>query len=296
MSAPPGSASPSIAVRPPPPGVSRRRSGRGWGLFVILATAGLVIVGIPFVMAVAWSLVDPENSWSYPDLLPPSLSLYQWQYVFKYTDIVPAIITSYTVAAAATFLSFVLSLPTAYGIARYDFRGKEAIRLLLLVPLFLPGMIIALFLGRVFDYIHLSQTFPGLVLGHTLLGIPFMSRLMTTSFQAIPNEISDAASNLGASELRKFREVYIPMIRPGIFAGAVLTFITSLEEFALTFVIGTPAFQTIPTVLFSFLGYHFVRPHAAVVALILLVPNVVVLFLADRLVKRDVVSSGYGRL
>ena len=77
---------------------------------------------------------------------------------------------------------------------------------------------------------------------------------------------------------------------------AFFTFITSLEEFSLTYVIGTPDFQTIPTVLFSFLGDEFVRTHAAVVSLVLMVPNVVLLFVADRMLKTDYLSSGYGKL
>lgn len=267
----------------------------GW-LPLLLLFGSLIIIGVPIVMAVAWSLVDPDNPWSFPDVFPPSLSLAQWQYVFKYTDIVRAIVTSYELATASTLLAFVLSLPTAYAIGRFDFRGKEAIRILLLLPLVLPGLVVALFLSRVFGFMGLAQTFPGLVLGHTLLGLPYMARLMSTSFEAIPRDISDAASNLGASELRKFREVYLPMIMPGIFAGAILTFIASLEEFALTFVIGTPDYQTIPTILFGFLTQHFVRTNAAVVALILMVPNVVMLFIADRALRADFVASAYGKL
>ncbi len=75
---------------------------------------------------------------------------------------------------------------------------------------------------------------------------------------------------------------------PGLFAGAVFTFITSLEEFNLTFVIGTPTFQTIPTVLFDYLGYHFVRTNAAVVSIILIVPSIALLFIAERFLKTRV--------
>ena len=110
--------------------------------------------------------------------------------------------------------------------------------------------------------------------------IPFMLRLLSTSFEAIPKDVPDAAANLGANTFWKFRDVYIPMILPGIFAGAIFTFITSLEEFALTFIIGTPTFTTIPIVLFSYLGYKFVRTNAAVVAILLMVPNATLLFIA----------------
>ncbi|GAA0427560.1 spermidine/putrescine ABC transporter permease [Acrocarpospora corrugata] len=262
----------------------------------LLIAVAVVVVGVPVLMAVAWSLVDPDHPWSYPDVLPPSLSLFQWEFVFRVTGIVPAIGTSYLLAGCATVLAFLLALPMAYAIHRFDFRGKEAIRILMLLPLIIPGMIVALFLSRAFDFLGLSQTFLGLVLGHTLLGMPYMARLLTTSFEAIPRDVSDAASNLGASELVKFRLVYLPMVTPGIFAGGIFTFIASMEEFALTFVIGTPDYQTIPTVLFSFLGERLVRAHAAVVSLILLVPNMILLFAAERFLKSDFLASGYSKL
>lgn len=272
------------------------RYWRAYAIPLLLLATFLVLVGLPLLMAVLWSLVDPNNPWSYPNPFPPSLSLAQWEFVFKYTDIVQAIITSFTIAPLATLAAFILALPTAYAIGRYEFRGKELIRVLILLPIVLPGMVVALFLSRAFDFFGLSQSLLGLVLGHTLLGLPFMLRLLSTSFAGIPKEISDAASNLGASELTKFRYVYIPMITPGIFAGAIFTFIVSLEEFALTFVIGTPTFQTIPTVLFRFLGYSFVRTNASVVALLLMVPTTLLLFIADRYLKTNVLAAGYGRL
>jgi len=282
----------------PGPDTGKRlaRRARAYGVPALLFGLFIVEVGVPLVMAVLWSLVDPEHPWSFPDAFPRYLSLYQWQYVFKYTGVVPAIITSFSLASVSTLLAFGLAMPTAYAIGRYDFLGKELIRILILLPIVLPGMIVALFLSRVFGFFGLSQTFSGLALGHTLLGLPFMLRLLSTSFQAIPQEIADAAANLGASELVRFREIYIPMVLPGIFAGAIFTFIASMEEFALTFVIGTPTFQTIPTILFSFLGYNFVRTHAAVVALVLMVPNITLLFLADRMLKVDFLSAAYGKL
>jgi len=263
--------------------------------FAVIVIA-LVVVGVPILMAVAWSLVDPDHPWSYPDMFPPSLSLFQWNYVFRVTGIVPAIVTSYVLATAATILAFVIALPMAYAMGRWTFGGKELIRILMLLPLVIPGMVVALFLSRVFAFLGLAQTFQGLVLAHTLLGLPFMARLLSTSFEAIPREVSDAASNLGASEFAKLRTIYLPMVRPGIFAGAILTFIASLEEFSLTYVIGTPDFQTIPTILFGFLGQRLIRTQASVVSLILLVPSLILLYGADRLLKGNYVSSGFSKL
>ena len=269
---------------------------RGTFFPVLMLFGAIVIIGLPLLMAVLWSLVDPDFPWSYPDVFPTRLSLYHWNFVFRFTGITKAIITSYTIAPLATILAFILSLPPAYAIANYNFPGKEIIRIIILLPIILPGMVVALFLSRVFLFLDLSQSLLGLVLGHTLLGMPYMLRLLSTSFEAIPKEIGDAASNLGATNFHRLKDVFIPMLLPGIFAGSIFTFITSLEEFNLTFVIGTPTYQTIPTILFAYLGYHFVRTNAAVVSLILMVPNVILLFIADRFLKTDFLTAAYGKL
>ena len=267
-----------------------------YGIPTILLIVSLILVGAPLLMAVLWSLVNPDYPWSYGAVLPTHLSLFQWDFVFKFSGIIEAIITSYSIAPLVTILSFILALPTAYANGTYSFRGKEFTRIIILLPIILPGMVVALFLSRVFRFIGLSQTFFGVVLGHTLMAIPFMLRLLSTSFEAIPRDVPDAAANLGANTFWKFRDVYIPMILPGIFAGAIFTFITSLEEFALTFIIGTPDYTTIPIVLFSYLGYKFFRTNAAVVAILLMVPNATLLFIADRFLKTDFLSTAYGKL
>ena len=262
-----------------------------------LVIALLVLwTGVPLFMAVMWSLVNPDDPWSPPAILPPSLSLAQWKYVFEFSEIVKAVSTSFVLAPIVTVVSFLLALPTAYALGRATFRGKEALRVLILLPIVLPAMVIAMFLSRVFQSVGLSQTFLGLVIGHTLLSMPYMLRILATAFEAIPQDVIDAARNLGAGRLALVWHVLIPMVMPGLFAGAVFTFINSLEEFNLTFVIGTPTFQTIPTVLFDYLGYHFVRTNAAVVSIILMVPSVALLFIAERFLKTEYLSSAFGKL
>ena len=266
--------------------------------FISLLIIALLVVwtAVPLFMAVMWSLVNPDDPWSPPAVLPPSLSLAQWEYVFTYSEIVKAVSTSFALAPLVTVLSFLLALPTAYALGRFAFPGKEALRILILLPIVMPPMVIAMFLSRVFNGMGLSQTFFGLVIGHTLLAMPYMLRILATAFEAIPQDVIDAARNLGAGRIALARHVLVPMVLPALFAGSVFTFITSLEEFNLTFVIGTPTFQTIPTVLFDYLGYHFVRTNAAVVSIILMVPSVALLFITERFLKTEYLSSAFGKL
>lgn len=267
----------------------------------ILLTAFFIIVqimwvGLPIVMTVLWSLVDPNHPWSYPNMFPEKLSWGQWAYVFKYTNIIRALRTSYSIAPLAVVLSFLLSMPTAYVLGRKRLPGKKLFQTLVLLPIIMPGMVVALFLSRVFTAFGLAQSFFGLVLAHTLMGLPYMIRVLTTSFEAIPQDIIDAAENLGANTFVKIKDIFLPMVRPGLLAGMVFAFTTSIEEFNLTFVIGTPTFETIPTILYSFLGYNFIRTNASVVALIMMIPNIVMLFVVENILKSDYLSASLGKL
>ena len=229
-------------------------------------------------------------------MFPSALSSHNWENVFRGTNVLGAIEVSFAVAPLATLLAFLLSLPTAYLLGRYTFPGKETVKVLILLPIMLPGMVIALFLSPLFTMLGLAQTFAGLVIGHAFLGIPYMLRILTVSFEAVPQDVIDAAENLGASKPTLFAEIFIPLIMPGLFAGAVFTFITSLEEFNLSFVIGLPDYQTIPTILYGFLGRYFIRTDASVVSAVLMLPNIVLLFVAERFLKTEYLASAFGKM
>jgi putative spermidine/putrescine transport system permease protein len=277
--------------------IQARRIRHFYLLLMIFFMIVLILwVGIPILMAVMWSLVDPKNPWSYPNIFPPSFSLAQWKFVFDYTNIGRALRTSYSLAPLAVLLSLVLSLPTSYVLGRKKIPGKKLFMLVVLLPIIMPGMVVALFLSRVFAAFGLSQTFFGLVLAHTLMSIPYMIRVMTTSFQAIPQDVIDAAENLGANTFVKIRDIFLPMIRPGLLAGMIFAFTVSIEEFNLTFIIGTPTFETIPTILYSFMGYNFVRTNASVVALLMMTPNIIMLFIVERFLKSDYLAASLGKM
>jgi len=277
--------------------IQARRIRHFYLLLMIFFMIVLILwVGIPILMAVMWSLVDPKNPWSYPNVFPPSFSLAQWKFVFDYTNIGRALRTSYSLAPLAVLLSLVLSLPTSYVLGRKRIPGKKLFMLAVLLPIIMPGMVVALFLSRVFATFVFSQTFFGLVLAHTLMSIPYMIRVMTTSFQAIPQDVIDAAENLGANTFVKIRDIFLPMIRPGLLAGMIFAFTVSIEEFNLTFIIGTPTFETIPTILYSFMGYNFVRTNASVVALLMMTPNIIMLFIVERFLKSDYLAASLGKM
>ncbi|MEL6204679.1 MAG: ABC transporter permease [Pseudomonadota bacterium] len=277
------SETPVAAVRRRP----RRHQGN-WlnrillGLLLTVCTIWLVV---PFAMAVIWSLVDPQTGWTYPDVLPPSLSFARWVEVWTTTALPQALRNSYLLAPTVAVITLILAMPTAYCFARYDFPGKSVAQVLTLLPLVVPGFVLAIFFSSLIFNLGIYSRFLSILLAHCVLFLPYAIRIMTVAFENVQDDLIDAARDLGASPWARIRVAYMPALAPGILASLIIVFIQSIEEFAIAFIVGAPNFVTIPSILYSYLGYNFVRPNAAVVSLVLVVPNVLLMLGLERLLK-----------
>ncbi|MDO4698050.1 MAG: ABC transporter permease [Pasteurellaceae bacterium] len=262
-------------------------------IFFIVANS--IWLFIPFLMAGLWSLVDPEQPWSYPDILPPSLSFERWINVWQNTSLPEAMLNSYTIAPTVALIAILLAIPTAYAFGRMEFRGKKVAELLTLIPLVIPGMIIALFFSQMLLALNITTPFVGIVIGHTVMTLPYAIRILSAGFSAVPQDLIDASRDLGASKFTTFKDVYLPMLKPSFLAAIIFCLVKSIEEFSISFVIGSPDFITVPTILYSFLGYSFIRPNAAVVSIILLIPNIILMMIIEKLLKGNYLSQSTGK-
>nr|WP_314740270.1 ABC transporter permease [uncultured Haemophilus sp.] len=260
--------------------------------FIVANTIWLVI---PFLMAGLWSLVDHDHPWSYPDILPQSLSFERWVSVWNDTALPEAMFNSYTIAPMVALVAILLAIPTAYAFGRMEFRGKKLAELLTLIPLVIPGMIIALFFSQMLLSLNISNPFIGIVIGHTVMTLPYAIRILSAGFSSVPQDLIDASRDLGASKVTTFKDVYLPMLKPSFLAAIIFCLVKSIEEFSISFVIGSPDFITVPTILYSFLGYSFIRPNAAVVSIILLVPNIILMMIIEKLLKGNYLSQSTGK-
>lgn len=277
--------------------MNRTANGRliVWISLLFFILVNLVWLGLPFSMAILWSLVDPQHPWSYPDLFPQVLSVNRWIQVWQQTSLSEALFNSYTIAPAVATLSLLLSLPTAYAFGRMTFRGKAVAEMLTLIPLVMPGMIIGIFFSAMLMNLNISNPFISIVLGHTVLTLPYSIRIMSAGFKAVPQDLIDASRDLGASQWGTFCNAFLPMLKPSFLAALIFCLVRSLEEFSISYVLGAPDFITVPTILYSFLGYSFVRPDAAVVSMILVIPNVVLMVIIEKLLKGNYLSQSTGK-
>lgn len=262
---------------------------------LVLAATSIVFV-FPMLVALLWSLVDPNVGWFPPHVVPPSFSLDNWRALFAVPELSQAFVTSFIVAVLVTLLSLLLGFPTSYAIARRNLKHRRLIELLVLLPLTLPSVVLATGLGSVFMRLGLSQTLTGVVLAQCIVVLPFTIRILTATLAGVPQDLIDAASNLGGGPLTVARRVLFPMVLPGLFAAALLAFVGSLEEFLLSFVVGMPTVQTLPMLLWAYLGGRSsIQTYAAVVSLVLLIPTLAMLFVAERVLKQEHLAAGFGK-
>ena len=262
-------------------------------LIGLLIVVGVVWIFLPIAMATLWSLVDPSEPWAFPDAFPRKLSFVRWVDLWNTTQLPTAMRNSYLLAPMAGLVTLVLASSTAYAFGRRQFRGKAVAQVVALLPIVLPGFVIAIFFSSILIQLNIFNRYLSILLGHAILFLPYAIRILTVSFSQVPQDLIDAARDLNANALVRFRSIYLPLMMPGYVAAFIIIVILSIEEFAVAFVVGAPDFTTIPTILYSNLsGYSFVRPNAAVISLILVIPNIIALIFLERLLGSVEVGSG----
>lgn len=188
-------------------------------------------------------------------------------------------------AAVSTFLTLLLAFPGAYVLARFQFRGKSLVRALATLPFVLPTVVVAsAFIaligptGIVNNWlrdllnlsaapIRLNQTVWIILMAHIFFNYSVALRLLSTYWQNLPPSLNQAAQMLGASPLRAFFEITLPLLRPAIMAATVLIFIYCFTSFGVVVILGGPRFATLEVEIYRQALHQFNLPVAAALSL-----------------------------
>mgnify|MGYP001262191510 FL=1 len=162
-----------------------------------------------------------------------------------------AIRLSVELAAATTLVLLLLGLPLAHWLATTRWRGRFLVESLVALPLVLPPTVLGFYvllaigpaspLGRWYEALAgsgLPFSFEGLLLGSVLYSLPFAVQPFTAGFLAVDRRLQEASWCLGAGRLETFRRVTLPLARPGVIAGVVLSFAHTIGEFGVVLMIG----------------------------------------------------------
>lgn len=163
---------------------------------------------------------------------------------------------SVTLAATVTAISLGAGTAAAYAIVRSRFPGRVALLALFTAPLLLPGIILGLGLLLVFARLGLLATWPGLVVGHCLVTLPFVVRVVLTALRGIDATLEEAAAVLGAAPWRVFRRVTLPLMLPGMIAAAALSFLASFDEVVISLFLVGPRLSTLPIEVWHTIQYR----------------------------------------
>lgn len=240
------------------------------------AAAGYGFLLAPLVLVAVMSLSDD----AYLTFPPHGWSLRWYAALLQNGPMLAAARTSAILAAVVAAIALVVGLPAALAVARGAAPGWVAAALS--APLLLPTLIIGLGLLLVLQPLGLVATWPGLALAHLVIVLPFVMRLMTTSFQALPADLAEAAGTLGAGPWRAFMRVTLPLAMPGMIAAATLAFLVSFDETVISLFLVGPRLVTLPIALFRYAESR-ADPLVAALAVVLIVVTAVVVSIVDRL-------------
>ena len=190
---------------------------------------------------------------------------------------------SLLLTAVVTPLALIIGTLAAYALVRYSFPGKGAMATLVMAPLVMPQIVLGIALLNYMSGLGLVGSLTGLILGHLVVTLPFTVRLVSISVHNLDPALERAAQNLGATPLQTFWRVTLPLLRPGIVAGAIFAAIISFGELAVTLLIAGARTTTLPLRIFNYTEYNF-DPTINAVSTIFVVLALVLIIVLDRLI------------
>jgi putative spermidine/putrescine transport system permease protein len=189
-------------------------------------------------------------------------------------------------AVFATVLATAMGTLAALGLSNAHMPAKRAIMALMISPLIVPLIITAAGMAFFFARVNLSNTDAGIILAHTILGMPFVVITVTSTLVGFDRGLMRAAANLGATPAYAFWKIQMPLIAPGMISGALFAFITSFDEIVIILFIGGPDQHTLPRQMWSGIRQE-ISPTILSAATILVLFSIILLTTLEMLRRRN---------
>lgn len=193
---------------------------------------------------------------------------------------------SLIVGAVTALFSTSMGLFAARAYVRYRFPGKEASEGLVMLPLVIPGIIVASSMLILFISIGLKPSLTAVILGHTFLALPFSVSIMKSAFDDFDVSLEEAAFDLGSTVTETFRRVTLPIVFPGIVASLLVTFTVSFDEFVLAFFLSGNQ-PTLPVYIWSQIRFPAKLPNTLALGSLLLLASILLLVVAEMFRRRS---------
>jgi len=257
----------------------------------IAALAGLLFLHIPLALIVLYAFTTEDKSYQFP---PPGLTLKWFAVAWNRPDIWSALTLSVKVACVSTFIALVLGTLASAAIYRTKFFGREAVSLLIILPIALPGIITGISLRSAFNLVEIPFSFWTIILGHATFCVVVVYNNVLARFRRTAGSMIEASMDLGADGFQTFRYVVLPNIATALLAGGMLAFALSFDEVIVTtFTAGQQT--TLPIWMLSELVRPRQRPVTNVVAVFVIAVTFVPILVAFYLTRGTETIGGTGK-
>jgi putative spermidine/putrescine transport system permease protein len=254
----------------------------------IAAAGGLLFLHLPIAFIILYAFSTEERSYQFP---PPGFTTRWFAVAWERQDIWNAIALSTKVALIATGLALVLGTLAAGALARTRFFGREAISLLIILPIALPGIITGISLRAAFAIGEIPFSFWTIVLGHATFCIVVVYNNAVARLRRTSPSLLEASMDLGADSFQTFRYVVLPNLGTALLAGGMLAFALSFDEVIVTtFTAGQQT--TLPIWMLTELIRPRQRPVTNVVAVFIIIVTFVPILVAYYLTRDNAETVG----
>ena len=248
------------------------------GKWVLRVFFGAVVAFLyaPIVILLIFSFNDS----AVPSFPLSGFTLHWYHDFLTNSELKGALETSAIVAALSSVGAVVLGILSAIALTRRRFRGKAAVSALLLSPLVIPYLVFGISLLLLFHQLGVPRSLLTVVIGHIVISLPYTILVLVPRLDQIDVSLEEAAFDLGASRLRTFRSITLPLILPAVVSALLIAFTTSFDEYAVaSFVVGSRL--TFPIYLYSALRFPNQLPQVIAVAVVVLVLSLAVVIAAE---------------
>lgn len=243
--------------------------------------AALLFLHFPIWVIILYAFTTEEAAFTFP---PPGLTTQWFSVIAGRDDFWAALGLSLQVAAIATVLAIVLGSMIALATYKRAFFGREAISLLVVLPIALPGIVTGIALRSSISLLGVDFTIWTIVLGHATFCIVTVYNNVIARLRRMSGSLVEASMDLGATNWQTFRHIILPNIATALLAGGMLAFALSFDEVIVTtFTAGND--QTLPIWIFSQLTRPRDRPVTNVAAVVVVLTTLIPIYLAYRLTQ-----------
>jgi len=255
----------------------RRRPPR----WVVAAAGGVYLfLHLPILVLMVFSFNSSRFGVSWT-----GFTLDWYRRLLERDDLLLGLRRSVLVGLATALVATVLGTLIAVALGRRRFRGRSAVEAFLYLPIVTPEIVVGISLLMLFAFAGVPLGLATITVAHIAFGVAFVAVVVRARLAGMDGSLEEAALTLGADEITAFRTVTLPLLAPGIVAGALLAFTLSFDDYVITSFVAGAGSSTLPLVVYSMVR-RGIEPSVNAISTVVIVVTAVLLWFADRMARR----------